>query len=550
MSVLLSKICLLGALLLPQALVAAPNPLNPQPLKDDVVLPLPCNLTMAFRKVYTSSGQEKLRDFSYLAGSAEGSGLSQALSQRYVQGGFHDGDGYFFYLGKYEVTDSQYRALMEGKCPGTDARGRLPVTNVSWFDAVEAARRLSAFWQANPQGVPSEGGLLAFSRLPTDDEWEFAARGGLAVSRAEFDDAHPPLAEGKALRDYAWYQGSASANGRLNAVGLLLPNPLGLHDLLGNAMEMVFDPFHATLMNRLHGLAGGLTLRGGSFMTPESRLASHLRLERPLYGKGGEQKNRDVGFRLALALPFAASGKELERLAGEAQALGAEGQRDGAMTPGHDEALAMLDEIMREREQGQEELRRSKSENEDLRETNERLKADNERLGSSLRRLRGEMLSANEERDAMRDSAIVSSLRLGGYLCSTMANVRQDADLSLKLLRTAEQLCKKYPDRKCQAGARQEKHDSDLETLRFLSSYYADHIAKTHETYALPLILRQLPKSRESLGAMGSNLSDFITLHAMHLKSYHKGAASSKDNQERWVKSCFEAAFGKRQASP
>ena len=100
---------------------------------------------------------------------------------------------------------------------------------------------------------------MGFARLPTEVEWEFAARGGTAVSQADFSERVFPMTEG--IVRYVWFAGAESANGKAQFIGLLKPNPLRLHDMLGNIDEMVFEPFRLNRLNRLHGQAGGYVVR-------------------------------------------------------------------------------------------------------------------------------------------------------------------------------------------------------------------------------------------------------------------------------------------------
>ena len=144
--------------------------------------------------------------------------------------------------------------------------------NISWFDAIEITRQYSAYLSsaeaksAKTGSVPlSSDKSSAFARLPTDSEWEFAARGGSHVTSSEFSADVFPFAQNKTIADYAWYKASESASdGKVRPIGLKDPNPAGLYDVLGNVSEMMLDPFYATRTGRLHGQSGGFIVRGGS----------------------------------------------------------------------------------------------------------------------------------------------------------------------------------------------------------------------------------------------------------------------------------------------
>ena len=128
-----------------------------------------------------------------------------------------------FYLGKYELTREQWQAVM-GTAPWSsqesDPQGpRLPA-NISWHDAQEFAQRLNDHF-----------GQDAY-RLPTEAEWEYACRAG-TTTRWFFGDDESQLAS------YAWYE--ANAMGDVHSVGEKLPNPWGLFDMYGNALEWVWD---------------------------------------------------------------------------------------------------------------------------------------------------------------------------------------------------------------------------------------------------------------------------------------------------------------------
>jgi hypothetical protein len=146
--------------------------------------------------------------------------------------------------------------------------------------------------------LPSEDGVPGFVRLPTEAEWEFAARGGVAVQEAVFEQPAFPMPEGP--QRYVWFAGTDSSNNELNAIGLLKPNPLGLHDVLGNAGEYVLDAFRLNKHSRLHGQAGGYTVKGGDFRTALADIRSAARIEVVPVDKNGERRDKATGFRLVV----------------------------------------------------------------------------------------------------------------------------------------------------------------------------------------------------------------------------------------------------------
>jgi formylglycine-generating enzyme required for sulfatase activity len=123
-----------------------------------------------------------------------------------------------FYLGKYEVTQGQWQAVMGSNPSHFTGDPSRPVENVSWDDVREFVRRLNGL----------EGG--AAYRLPTEAEWEYAARAG-TTNRWSFGD------EMSQLGRYAWYD--ENAEGQTHPVGQLQPNPWGLYDIHGNVWEWV-----------------------------------------------------------------------------------------------------------------------------------------------------------------------------------------------------------------------------------------------------------------------------------------------------------------------
>lgn len=280
---------------------------NPRPQPDDLVLPMPCGGAMAFRRVETPAGDGPLDDRPVLLGSADTeTGYVEYLRRAFVVGPFGGGpQPRHFFMSKYEVTRAQFDALRQSSCPSaTSPEARLPAVELSWFEALDAAQRYSTFLLRNAVSqLPRRGSAQAFVRLPTEAEWEYAARGGASVSDADFQARTFPMPQG--IEAYAWFQGPRSANGRLSAIGRKEPNPLGLHDMLGNAAEWVLDPFQLNRVGRPQGQAGGLVVRGGDIMMQSGQLRSSLRIElAPFEPESGEPVRRDtIGFRLVLAAP-------------------------------------------------------------------------------------------------------------------------------------------------------------------------------------------------------------------------------------------------------
>jgi hypothetical protein len=150
----------------------------------------------------------------------------------------------------------------------------------------------------------------AFIRLPTEAEWEFCARGGNAVDSTTFDKPTPYEAD---TNQYEWFFGQDSSKGKLKQAGSLKANSLGIHDMLGNAAEMVEALFQVEYSQ---GRFGGSVVRGGDFRTELSDLRSSMRMEYPLiFEDGAAFKSGAVGFRLAVGtmiLPSMAAGARLE----------------------------------------------------------------------------------------------------------------------------------------------------------------------------------------------------------------------------------------------
>ena len=363
----------------PAPAIAWPEKLyNPAPAPDDLVLPLACGGAMVFRPVEIPSG-DLLDDRPVELGQTDAErGYKEGRRLSHLAGAFTDPESAArrYYISKYETTRDQYAALTAKGCPSPSMRGRLPVAEVSWFDAVDYSRRYTEWLLVNaPGALPHEDREPGFLRLPTEEEWEFAARGGLAVDEADFLAPVFPMPEGD-LALYAWFESTRSAEGELHPVGLLKPNPLGLHDILGNAAEMTLAPFHLDRRGRPHGQAGGFVSRGGDVFTPEGQLGSAVRQEHNYFNAAtGLAKSLDsLGFRLVLTAPVIVSSQRLDAIKQAWSVLptltgDATGDADQALSDlqklaeqSRDDALrARLELIQRNMEKGQSEVKEART---------------------------------------------------------------------------------------------------------------------------------------------------------------------------------------------
>lgn len=279
---------------------------------EDIVIPLPCKGAMTFRRVLTGPPRQpgkgnQLEDREVVLGSAdEPQAYVGYLRSEHIAGGFYmpNTGARYYLIGKFEVTVQQYEAVMgDGSCkPTPSERAALPMSNVSWFDAVEFTRRLNKWLYAERlDAVPKSEGVPGYVRLPSEMEWEFAARGGMAVSDAE--RANPTfLPPGANLSEYAWYAGPESSAGSAKPIGSVKPNPLKLYDMLGNVEEIMLEPFRLNRVGRPHGQLGGIVVRGGSFMTPRDAVRTSVRTEFPLFQASakGETRLPTFGFRVVV----------------------------------------------------------------------------------------------------------------------------------------------------------------------------------------------------------------------------------------------------------
>ena len=314
---------------------------NPKPLEADLELPMPCGGKLVLRHVCVPadgyfddlwidlgcedcgrkyigfmegrrrealSGPFALRDlptawYLQLAALAEtGDGRCPNLKNKRSK-------GYYFLIGKYEISNFQWKAVMNGECPGSErpftADDPRPKTGISWFEAVDFTRRYTEWLLKNaPSSLPRFfGRRFGYLRLPTETEWEYAARGGHLVSESQMNQEDFFPLNGRPLRDYAVFSETEGAKlpENLAWIGSKRPNPLGLFDMAGNAAEMILDPFRFSVGSRLHGTAGGFIVKGGSYRKSRAEIMPGRREELPLFLYDGAFRSTDLGFRVVLS---------------------------------------------------------------------------------------------------------------------------------------------------------------------------------------------------------------------------------------------------------
>lgn len=188
-----------------------------------------------------------------------------------------------FWLAKTELTQAQYEFLVSTN-PSTfkEIGGNAPVERVSWTDAMEYCRKLTA--REAREGRLPDGHVYT---LPTEAQWEYAYRAGTS---GEYPGP---------VDDMAWHKGNSG--GTTHPVGLKSPNPWGFHDMAGNVLEWCRDwygDYPGGNVTDPTGPATGYyrTARGGNW-----RMDPHVC--RSAARSGGSQGRLDytLGFRLALA---------------------------------------------------------------------------------------------------------------------------------------------------------------------------------------------------------------------------------------------------------
>ena len=227
-----------------------------------------------------------------------------------------------FYMGKYQVTQDQYQAVMENKPSFFSAdpqageiQNKRPVKMVSWYDALVFCNKLSVMeglspaYSINGKTNPEDWGTVPTSndatwndviivagstgyRLPTEAQWEYACRAGTTTAYNTGDTISD---------NTGWY--SSNSESKTHDVGLKLANAWGLYDMHGNVWEWCWDwygSYPSKAQTNPMGASSGVrrVKRGGSWRDSAQGLRSAVRF---IYYPNIRMYN--LGFRLVRPWP-------------------------------------------------------------------------------------------------------------------------------------------------------------------------------------------------------------------------------------------------------
>jgi formylglycine-generating enzyme required for sulfatase activity len=376
--------------------IACPEAQSADKRPDELILPMPCGRRMVFRAVRVAIG-DALDGERALFGDPDASEpYRRAVTGPWwgeVAGGFpgkSDGSGTgTYYIAKYEVTAPQF-AIFGAAAPGESfedgspackrmeqalaaVQGTrvLPAVGMAWHEAIAFADRYSQWLIAQDKAGGTLGKLLpanearpGYLRLPTEAEWEFAARDGRetggamrvhAVAQPWGGSEQPDLAQ------IAWFAGlgqAPPAGSKVYPVGQKKPNRLQLFDMVGNAEEYTSELFRPVRPDgTLVGRVGGVVARGGGASDDAELVGVGARREIEIYDTAGPFRAPTLGFRLVIAAPIfvnkASAQGEMQgnpELRGGIDTAWARRARGDGTAGGEsrDQALAIFEQLRRE----------------------------------------------------------------------------------------------------------------------------------------------------------------------------------------------------------
>jgi formylglycine-generating enzyme required for sulfatase activity len=236
---------------------------------------------------------------SFLMGDTAGGGFGEGPLHTVTLTGF--------YMGKYEVTQAQYEAVMGvGSNPSFFKRDNYPVHSVSWYSAVEFCNAFSERGGLTPcytidkttgseewEWLVTRNTAANGYRLPTEAEWEYAAKGGNG------SPGNYKYSGSDTVGKVAWYKGNTGGD-KTRMVGTKSPNGLGLYDMSGNVWEWCWDwygDYSSEAQTDPEGPFSGFgrVIRGGSWLSVAGDTCS-------AYRRSHLGRSWSVGFRIARSM--------------------------------------------------------------------------------------------------------------------------------------------------------------------------------------------------------------------------------------------------------
>lgn len=520
---------------------------NPKPAEGDLILPMPNGLHMVLRAVAIPADNllDDKRFSMGLTTTDDSRSYYEKQTSAHVGAPFRHEDlpaawrgsiaadeaGMFsyYFIGKYEITNAQWAAVMGEPCP---EHADKPKTKISWYDVQQFLRRYNEWLLSkHAPSLPSIDGLPGFLRLPTEEEWEFAARGGNLPPELQ-EGVDFILEDGRKVEDYAVFGRRASCV----PIGTRLPNRLGLYDMAGNVEELVQSAFRFTvtdslagggLVRRLHGAEGGLLSKGGSFLSiAKEDVYPGKRVEMPMFVKQGEAYQsfctRSLGVRLVLSsinIPGSGRTRNIEKAQAALSGV-TEKKRPAAPAPAVPGPTATADSLVTIDPEG-----------DPLTELEKIYSATASPLvKSNLDQLRDLLKDSNAALSRERDANLMNALRSGAYQGDSLRNIAWRCfqfDSLKQMVRNAPKEVLAAYEKKVRDGYQNLKVSTNFYrvSVKEIAAYPSADVAKK-----TALLLKEYVGD----GILNANLRENISCFADHVRFASTQGANRLTNMMIW----------------